>query len=336
MKKKVPLLLASFIAFYILIYLTRHLPDMVRGKFDIGGEITASKSFLRFGVDIMIAYSFAVSAYLVLYKFYPDKKIAAMLLYTGFLLMVCFLTGFWLTQLLEMSSIRMKGYFLQNVLPYTIDIIFGMTFYFIQYAQYKELQQKELIIQNRLSELSFLRSQINPHFLFNNLNNIYSLVYHKSDQALSAIAGLSELLRYMLYDTNELVPLNKETEYIEKYVLLQKLRFEKPFEINLSFPGDNLIKIPPLLFIPFVENAFKHGDLSLEGDPVCIELKTGGNKVYFHCRNRKAEHKTDSTGGIGVENVKRRLEILYPGKHQLEIIDDADWFTVNLELNYGK
>jgi two-component system LytT family sensor kinase len=335
MKKKVLLLLISFTAFYILIYLTRHLPDLARGKFDIGGELTASKSLLHFGADLTISCLFVLFPYLLLHKFYPERKIARMILFILLTVSVCFLTGLWTSQLFEVSHIRMNGYFLQNILPYTIDIIFGMTFYFIQYSGYKELQQKELIIQSRQSELSFLRSQINPHFLFNNLNNIYSLVYQQSDQALAAIAGLSDLLRYMLYDTSAMVPLSKEAAYIEKYILLQKLRFEKPPVINQDLSGDDAILIPSLLLIPFVENAFKHGDISVSGGPITIELKTDNNTIYFRCINKKAKLQKDSTGGIGIENVKRRLEILYPGKHQLEIRDEPDRFTVNLGVNYG-
>ena len=145
----------------------------------------------------------------------------------------------------------------------SIFIIYGIVFYFIRYSYYKELQQRELLLQNRQSELSFLRSQINPHFLFNSLNNIYSLAYQQSERVLPAIAGLSDLLRYMLYDANEKVPLEKELEYIRKYIDLQRLRFEQPVKAEFIVPAiPAKFLIPPLLLIPFVENAFKHGEFS--------------------------------------------------------------------------
>jgi sensor histidine kinase YesM len=176
-----------------------------------------------------------------------------------------------------------------------------------------------------------LRSQINPHFLFNSLNNIYSLVYHGSDQALTAIAGLSDLLRYMLYDAAEKVPLRTEMEYIEKYIGLQQLRFEHPIKVTVREEGDiRGIFVPPLLLIPFVENAFKHGDLDNGG--ISVFISNSRQKTLFHCTNRKGLHRRDAGGGIGLENVKRRLSLLYPGKHEFSVDNGPVNFTINLEL----
>jgi sensor histidine kinase YesM len=214
-------------------------------------------------------------------------------------------------------------------------IIYGIVFYFIRYSYYKEMQQRELLLQNRQSELSFLRSQINPHFLFNSLNNIYSLAYQQSDRVLPAISGLSDLLRYMLYDANEKVPLEKELAYIRKYIDLQRLRFGQPIQADLHVAGKtDEVSIPPLLLIPFVENAFKHGDLS-NGSGLQINIYTSDQKLHVLCYNKKGSQAKDAGGGIGLENVKRRLSLLYPGKHVLAVEDKNDFFSVNLELNYA-
>jgi len=170
-------------------------------------------------------------------------------------------------------------------------------------------------------------------FDFNSLNNIYSLVYQGSGQALTAIAGLSDLLRYMLYDAAEKVPLETEMDYIQKYIGLQQLRFEDPVEVNMKVEGSLAgIIIAPLLLIPFVENAFKHGDLGKGG--LSIYLNSDAQKTYFHCTNRKGLQQKDPGGGIGLENVKRRLSLLYPGKHILSIDDGPVNFSINLHLTH--
>jgi sensor histidine kinase YesM len=183
--------------------------------------------------------------------------------------------------------------------------------------------------------LSFLRSQLNPHFLFNSLNNIYSLAYRQSNQVLPAIAALSDLLRYMLYDSNEKVPLEKELAYIRKYIELQSLRFEQPILADVHVSGHiDEVMIPPLLLIPFIENAFKHGQFNTVSG-LLVNIYTNDKKLHVHCHNKKGKQEKDAGGGIGLENVKRRLSLLYPNKHILLIDDKNDFFTVNLELEYA-
>ena len=138
----------------------------------------------------------------------------------------------------------------------------------------------------------------------------------------------------MLYDANEKVPLEKELEYIRKYIDLQRLRFEQPVKVNLHSVIRRSVMIPPLLLIPFVENAFKHGEFGNESG-LLINIYTNNQKLHVHCQNKKGKQRKDSGGGIGLENVKRRLSLLYPGKHVLLVEDKNDFFTVNLELNYA-
>jgi len=336
MRKKEILLFVSFIAFYALVHSIRHLPELLHGRLRWNGEVTYTLSVVRIVADMAIAYLFTLFPYLFLYYFYPQKKYTLIAGGTIVSLTACFFIGFWWTRVMENTPIRLGSYLPQSVFFFTLNAVFGMAFYFIRYAQYKELQEKETALQNKQSELSFLRSQVNPHFLFNNLNNIYSLVYYKSDQALNAIAGLSELLRYMLYDTNDIVSLTTEIAYIEKYIALQQLRFEHPSDVDFKLSGDlDAVGIPPLLLIPFIENAFKHGDDSAK-QWLKIGLKTGQGSISFYCSNKKIAKKQDKTGGIGISNVKRRLALLYPGKHRFEIIEDDNLFIVNLKLEYGK
>jgi sensor histidine kinase YesM len=135
----------------------------------------------------------------------------------------------------------------------------------------------------------------------------------------------------MLYDAAEKVPLTTEMDYIQKYIALQQLRFEHPIEVSVRTEGDiAAVTIPPLLLIPFVENAFKHGDLDKGG--LAIYLRNGGGKMYFHCTNRKGMQQKDPGGGIGLGNVKRRLSLLYPEKHVFLVEDGPVNFSINLEL----
>lgn len=335
MKKKLSMLLVSFIAFYTLVHTIRHIPGLLHGRLNWNGEITNTLGIIRIVADIFISWLFTLSAYLFLYWFYPNKSYAKLILSISISVTLCFLLSFWWIKFMEPVPVRLGNYLPATVFFYAINVIFGMAFYFVQYAQYKELQAKELLLQTRQSELSFLRSQVNPHFLFNHLNSIYSLVYHHSDQALPAIAGLSDMLRYMLYDTTHEVALEKEVVYIEKYIELQKLRLDEQVEVNFKcIINTHHIVIQPLLFLPFVENAFKHGDLSGNTQVLFISINVDDKKISFCCRNRKGSNQKDSASGIGIENVKKRLKLLYPHKHHLDIIDNADQFIVNLNIFY--
>ena len=210
---------------------------------------------------------------------------------------------------------------------------------FISFFMYEMEEQREALARKEAAEklakeaeLYKLRQQLQPHFLFNSLNNIYSLVYQGSSQSLAAIAGLSDLLRYMLYDATEKVPLEKEIDYIRKYIELQKLRFEGPVNVSMQVTGATTgTLIPPLLLVPFVENAFKHGDFAGQ-EGLALTVHCTRQKTWFYCHNKKGNQQKDASGGIGLDNVKRRLALLYPGRHHITVDNTPDHFTVNLEL----
>ncbi len=202
-----------------------------------------------------------------------------------------------------------------------------------------ERQKKEMEAEKLLSELAFLKSQINPHFLFNILNNICSLARKKSDDTENAIIKLSQIMRYMLQDSkNERVPLEKEIEYLQNYIELQRLRISDQVRIDFNTEGrTDTIMIEPLLLIPFVENAFKHGVSYLENSEIMILLKAEQNFLLFRIENRIIRPSGEMNlqeSGIGLKNVVRRLELLYPGKHKLSVVNDGARYIVELKIQF--
>ncbi len=199
-----------------------------------------------------------------------------------------------------------------------------------------EKLKKELENDKLASELAFLKSQVNPHFLFNNLNSIYSLANKKSDDAPKAIVKLSELMRYMLYDSAESqISLDKEVEHLQNYIDLQKLRLNKETHISFNTKGDlESKKIEPVLLEPFVENAFKHSDSYRKGSSIDINLETKEQQLCFRVENSMSKNgqNKDTHSGIGLQNIKRRLKLLYPDRHQLKISQSGEKFLIELKL----
>lgn len=192
------------------------------------------------------------------------------------------------------------------------------------------------------SELTFLRSQISPHFMFNVLNNLVALARKKSDKLEPSLINLSQLMRYMLYESDDnRVFLSKEVDYLKSYINLQMLRYGSNVKINLQTNGDlDMYTIEPMLLIPFVENAFKHG-IGMIGSPVInilVSVDNDKNELHFEVDNiiSPQDVSKDSNSGIGIVNVRRRLAILYPGKHRLDIINEQNTFTVNLYITLSK
>lgn len=210
-----------------------------------------------------------------------------------------------------------------------------LIFFLIKWFEAQKLKD-ELINQRQASELALLRSQVNPHFLFNTLNNIYSLVYRKSDDAPEAVMKLSSIMRYMLYDaTTDSVPLDKEIEYLKSFIELQGLRIKHADFVSLQIQGEITGKtIAPMLLIPFVENAFKHGSKTHQPG-IIIRLITSPGHMSFEVSNylKKTVNEGDNqASGIGLANIRRRLELLYPGSHELVISRDEEMFRINLEI----
>lgn len=201
-----------------------------------------------------------------------------------------------------------------------------------------EQQRKDLEKEKLNSELAFLKNQISPHFFFNTLNNIYSLIGIDKHEAQSSVHKLSKLMRYLLYES-ELgeSTLADEVNFMNHYIDLMKLRLSNKVNLSVSIPDDAVpLSIPPLLFVPFIENAFKHGVSYREPSFISISMRVEGTQITFQAKNSLGSTnlpKDERHSGIGLENVKKRLNLLFPDAHQLNIQQTADEFTVNLQFN---
>jgi len=204
---------------------------------------------------------------------------------------------------------------------------------------YLRLQKKmaDVARQKAEAELNFLKSQINPHFLFNSLNSVYFLIDKKNADARQALSKFSDMLRYQLYECNDAkIPIEKEIGYLKDYVALQKLRREPYDDVHFTC-SDNVkdFLIEPLLLIPFVENSFKHLSHFSNGKKNIVEISADrANGEFSFCVTNTIEYKSnkDPVGGIGLKNVKRRLELLYNGRHELHVGDNGDLFKVQLKI----
>ena len=217
-------------------------------------------------------------------------------------------------------------------------IVIGlMVFNYLDQKKNEDLKTKFLQTQLQLKEqeLKFLKMQIHPHFLFNSLNTIYGFALQKAEEAPEMILKLSNLLDYILYQVEKpKVSLMDEINHLEDYISLEKMRFHDTLKV--SFSKENLndnLQIPPMLLIPFVENSFKHGEIIDGVLKVDIHLKIENNYLFFEVVNSSTK-KEETNEGIGLVNIKKRLEMLYPEKHQLEIIDKKDAFKVSLKIQF--
>lgn len=229
--------------------------------------------------------------------------------------------------------------FIDNIYYLLLHGATGAIAFLLETTRWREQERQQLLVENQRTELAFLRSQINPHFLFNTLNNIYSLVFRGSDRGLRSIERLTKMLRYGLYEKAESVPLQREIDHLVNFIELEKMRYDFDLDLEISLPSQKengppagAILVPPLLLITFVENAFKHGDLR---EPLCIELKAAEGTLAYRVSNHiKKKKQKDRVGGIGLENLKRRLELLYgPRNHTLEVKSEGSVFLAQLQIS---
>jgi two-component system LytT family sensor kinase len=326
----------------------------------------------RFIVNVMISYSLLLCLfYIHTYAVYPlwDKKVAFYLL-ALLALLVCY---WFCWHLLHIEAPRpgrfghrtpmagnhsfepQQGYHerrwrrdfrnpfnLSPILSSFIAILCSFCYRVILDNRARQQMVKERENIDLQSELIFLRSQISPHFMFNVLNNLVSLARKKSDKLEPSLINLSQLMRYMLYESDDnRVFLSKEVDYLKSYVNLQMLRYGSNVKINLQTVGElDMYTIEPMLLIPFVENAFKHGIGMIENPVINILVSVDDDKdeLHFEVDNiiSPQDVSKDSNSGIGIVNVRRRLAILYPGKHNLNIVNEHNTFAVNLYITLSK
>lgn len=259
------------------------------------------------------------------------------------LVVACFLVILSITWVLFFTMIPQPNFSLNKHFLFNF---FFFLFFFAGSIAYKLIKDRamedkvarEKENENLKTELSLLRSQASPHFMFNVLNNMVALARKKSDLLEPSLLKFSSLMRYMLYDADEeKVALEKEIDYLQSYIDLQQQRFGKNVQINVNLHQfDDSYTIEPMLLIPFVENAFKHGTGIIEDAAITIQLKAEKGMLYFNVQNKydpSSIEIKDKTAGIGLTNVKRRLNLLYGEKQNLLISRKDHWFTISLQLN---
>ena len=204
-------------------------------------------------------------------------------------------------------------------------LVLTMAWYMHDHAR----QRKAMLLvqqQQTETELSFLKAQINPHFLFNTLNNLYALALKKSDQSPDAILKLSSILRYLLYDSNTpTVPFHKEQEIMEAYIDIERLRLDDDTTLDITITADEPRQIPPLIWLPILENVFKHGTRTIAGDNrATFRFEIHKNQLIIHSRNKEKQPipRNKEQSGIGLNNLRKRLELLYPGKHSMSAMQE--------------
>lgn len=217
---------------------------------------------------------------------------------------------------------------------FLIILLYVNCFYLLP-RLYRSEKQKKILENERLNaELNFLKLQINPHFLFNTLNSIYSQAHFRSEQTEHSILKFSRIMRYVLYDSAaDKIPLTQDLEYISNYIDLQKLRLSKNITIPYDVTGPvNGLSIAPLLLITFIENAFKHGISYTAPSEIKIAIAVTGNELSLTVGNAITRSSRETAGGVGLINARRRLDVLYPGRHLLDVVENDHLYIVNLKI----
>jgi two-component system LytT family sensor kinase len=331
------------IATHILVWMIAlSLPYLLYSHRDNDHGISAqdrSFFYLNLLTNVFLVGPFYLNAYFLTPRLFNRKRY---LMYAGVNLLVLgvvLAVHAWLfSQFIPARHFSIKGASGFLLPTFLLVLAIGTTFSVVKDRMREEKRAQQRQQENLKTELSFLRSQINPHFIFNILNNLVALERLKSPELGPTILKLSGLMQYMLYETDEEnVKLTAEVDYLQSYIDLQRQRFggKVDIQVNLETP-DEQHEIEPMLLIPFVENAFKHGVGMIDRPTIDISLHTSRNILYFSVRNKyngSYMEVKDKTSGIGLSNVKRRLNLLYGDQHSLLIAKDQDWFTVSLKIN---
>lgn len=343
---KMPFLFGRLLLWFLVVYLSFfHLSDLIQAE-DRWAELMEYTDPLHLLLMFFTGvswFSYSLWSYWLLYRKYDgtSRFFLGVVMLAG--VVACmFMRAFWEEVVFKAIAgygnynpgMSWNYYLLDQVLYALIFTALGIVFYLMQRADFQELGRREAESLRRETELKFLRSQVNPHFLFNTLNNLYSLVHSGSDHALPVLEKLSGLLRYSLYERESLVPLERELDYLRDLIHLEELRVDNLTSTQLETgPFHQDWCLPPLLLVPFVENAFKHGNLRDPAVPLSISIRES-EAGDLCCRivnaKRHLPGSKDGQGGIGVENVRKRLALLYPEQHELRIDDGADKFRVEL------
>ena len=285
--------------------------------------------------------------YLYVYPKFLNKGKIPQLVVGILFAMVCFvLIRFLLEEVAFDYFFHFHNYFGYTFLSYTLDnLYFGSSAIMWSIAVYSSFDSLHIAQENKSlreaktqAELAFLKTQINPHFLYNTLNYIYSLAYPVSDKLADAVIKLSQMMRYMLTESasaDGTVDLQKEVDYIENYISIYQLRFEEGFYVDFKAEGNIPGKrVAALMLIPFVENAFKHGVVNDPQRPIRVNLKVTGDRLDFSVSNKINLSQKDHSTGIGLVNIRRRLELIYPNKSELLVSENGQTYKATLMINF--
>ena len=318
------------------------LPYLLRGPHDNPRPEDARKEnfSIVFSIIMDLAWMgfFYLNAFVLIPKLVYQKKFW---LYSFFLVLILswvIFQGWSIYSAFANPDFKLRQFFFFNFFIFIFFLATSTAYQLIKDRMEMDKRVNEREKENLKTELSLLRSQVSPHFMFNVLNNIVSLSRKQPEKVEPSLIKLSSLMRYMLYEADETkVPLEKEIEYLQSYIDLQKQRFGKKLTVNTCLNHvDTQYLIEPMLLIPFVENAFKHGTGLITQPQIDIELKANGKDLQFTVKNKyndDTEEIKDKTSGIGLTNVQRRLDLLYDRHHSLLISKKEDWFIVSLQIH---
>lgn len=338
MKSKILSLFFWHLILFLLFYELREVLEQqslasLREWLELKGGLLNASSFFVF-------FLYSLGSHRVLVQFYP-QQIAGVFLGLLVVMISCMSFRYLLEEVIYLQFFGFDNFYDEmSLLLYGLGNLFyailhmglGVVFFFVHYSRERDQQAQALLLENKKTELAYLRSQVNPHFLFNTLNNIYSLVYQKSEQALPAIERLTTLLRYSLYEGRTWIPLTKELAMIRNFIQLEEMRYAYPLQVDLSLQGepDDWI-IPPFIFLPFVENAFKHGDLQ---KTLLIFIDLQSHRLVFQVKNKiPTNRQKEAVGGIGLVNIQKRLQLIYGSKYELKIDQTDAEFNVHLTIS---
>jgi LytS/YehU family sensor histidine kinase len=306
------------------------------------------KHCLREAISIVFAASFYYIILNIFYKYFIEKKKVFPFLKTSIIaVIIIFSYQFCMYKILPEQGYKIAGksllffsFFINTLFYVGLGLLIAyLTFLRDEKKQRKilEEQKMELEVEKSQANFNFLKAQINPHFLHNTLNFLYAKSLPYSPELSEGILTLSDIMRYALNEDNSKdgkAPLKDEIEHVRNVIKIQQLRFSN--KLNVHFEVEGIINgaaIIPFVLITLVENAFKHGDLKTNEDPIVIKVSVKQNELYFYCRNRKKKGPKELSTGIGLDNIKKRLELAYGKNYSFNVKDDDDFYVAELTIN---
>ncbi|MBS1593733.1 MAG: histidine kinase [Bacteroidetes bacterium] len=311
-------------------------------------ELLVNRDMQPHWEEYSFLYAFAINFCLLIFFYIHDRYIFRLIRTSRYIeyvavIILSFFTVFTVTYLFR-EVLQNYWQLYDTPLELRNFIRVALWFFVILFAAFgigitdlwREAEQRTRSIETEQlrTELAFLHMQINPHFLFNSLNTIYGLSLKKSDNAPKAVLKLSQLMRYMIEENgHDLVPLDQEINYLNNYIEIQKMRSSAAVQVTFDVTGDtSTAMIAPMLMMPFVENAFKYGISNSAPSPIALTLTVNRDSIIFIVANKKFDYLERHSSGIGIANVQRRLDLLYPGKHELDIRDHTDTYSLSLKI----